>query len=161
MGVALFATILSMGALSHNAQAQTVTVGAQIGGVGGISDESAIASGVNININSLGWASFYADLTIAPFTAGTFMAIAPAFAFYPVDVEGFLFGGLVGVGFYNVPNDKSNFGFNYGIIGDFGISKKLSVGMTARQHLLTGGQKDSVWNVMLSLGYKFDGGGDW
>lgn len=151
-----------MGAVSHNANAQSVTVGVQVGGVGGVAeDDSGIATGINININSLGWASFYADLVVAPFEAGSFMAISPAFAFYPVDVEGFLFGGLVGVGFYNVPGDASNFGFHYGIIGDFAVSKRLSVGMTARQHLLTGGEKDSLWNVMMSLGYKFDGGGDW
>jgi hypothetical protein len=157
MGIA----ICVLGAMSHEAIAQRVTVGAQVGGVGGISDNSAIATGANININSLGWASFYADLVIAPFEEGSFLAISPAFAFYPVDVEGFLFGGLVGVGFYNVPKDPSNFGFHFGIIGDFNVSKRLSVGMTARQHILTGGEKDSLWNVMMSLGYTFDGGGDW
>jgi hypothetical protein len=154
-------TLMFLGAMSQNAQAQRVTVGAQVGGVGGVSNDSAIASGLNININSLGWASFYADFVMAPFAAGTFTAISPAFAFYPVDVEGFLFGGLVGVGFYNVPGDSSNFGFHYGIVGDFSVSKRFSVGMTARQHLLTGGSKDSLWNVMMSLGYTFDGGGDW
>ena len=157
LGISLFV----LGAVSQCAMAQRVTVGAQVGGVGGVGEESAIATGLNLNINSLGWASFYADFAMAPFKAGNFIAISPAFAFYPVDVEGFLFGGLVGVGFYNVPGDASNFGFHYGIIGDFNVSKRLSVGMTARQHLLTGGDTDSLWNVMMSLGYTFDGGGDW
>lgn len=154
--------VLSSGITSRKGLAQTLTVGAQVGGVGGVGSDSGIAWGANLNVNSFGWASFYSDIIVSPLTGGTLVAVSPAFAFYPVDADGFLFGGMVGVGFYSVPADNTTFGFNYGLIGDFAISRSLSIGMTARQHILTGsGNTDSMWNVMMSLGYKLEGGGDW
>lgn len=153
---------VALAALSQPGHAQTLTLGGGVGGIGGIKSESAIAWGAHLNVNSLGWAAFHAEFVAAPFADGTLIMGSPAFAFYPVDVDGFLFGGLVGVGFYKMPQSSTQFGFNYGIIGDFSISKKFSVGMTARQHLLTGSQEaDSLWNVMMTVGYKFESGGDW
>lgn len=153
--------LLGLGALSQNVRAQTVTVGAGIGGIGGVSSGSSIGWSGHVNVNSLGWAAFQADILMASFKSGFFVAGTPAFVFYPVDLDGVLFGPLVGVGFYRIPNDATTFGFNYGVTGDFGISKKLSVGMTARQHLMTGAKADTLWDVMMNLSYKFDGGGDW
>lgn len=145
----------------NESKAQTVSVGGQVGGLGGINDDSAIAWGGYLNVNTYGWAAFHADFFVAPFEAGTLFSASPGFAFYPVDLEGFLFGGIVGVGFYNVPDAGTEFGFNYGIIGDFSITKKLSVGMSARQHILPSGNNTYAWNVMMSLGYKFEAGGEW
>jgi hypothetical protein len=152
---------LFLPAFSTESKAQTVSVGAQVGGVGGINDDSAIAWGGYLNVNTYGWAAFHADFFAAPFDAGTLFSASPGFAFYPVDLEGFLFGGIVGVGFYTVPGADTEFGFNYGIIGDFSITNKFSVGMNARQHILPGNADNTSWNVMMSVGYKFEAGGEW
>lgn len=157
----LFLLIILAGFHFNSAKAQSITAGLGVGGLGGDGSDSSIGWTANLNVNSIGWAAFHAEVTVAPFKSGTLLMGSPAFAFYPMDLDGFLFGGLVGVGFYKLPVDGTLFGFNYGVVGDFAISKKVSVGMTARQHLLTGGGPDAIWNVLMSVGYKFDGGGDW
>lgn len=156
-----------LGAVSHKSQAQTLTLGIQVGGVGGLpqksgKDASGIGWGGNLNLNSLGWAAFNADFFTVSSDAGTTFALSPGFAFYPVNVDGFLFGGLLGIGFYKVPGASASFGVNYGLLGDFLVTKRFSIGMAARQHILTNsGAADSLWSVMMSVGYKFEGGGDW
>ncbi|MEO5667487.1 MAG: hypothetical protein ABIR96_05470 [Bdellovibrionota bacterium] len=143
---------------SFGAAAQSVKLGAHIGNLG-TEGGSEIAYGVNLETNPYGIAAFRIDATFASFAAGNYFSTSPALVIYPMDMEEMQFGILGGAGFYKIPGDKTRFGLNYGIKGDFALGKNVTVGMEARAHPIF--DVADVWTVFLTAALRFDLGGGW
>jgi hypothetical protein len=144
--------------LSWGAQAQSLQLGAHVGALG-VDSKSEIAYGINLTSNPYGFAGFRMDATFAEFSGARYFSTSPAVIFYPVDFAEMQLGVLGGAGFYKLPQDKTRFGTNFGVLGDFMLSKTLSVGMETRYHYVF--DADSVWTVFLTAAYKFELSGGW
>jgi hypothetical protein len=143
---------------SFGAAAQSVKIGGHVGALG--SDTSSeIAYGVNLTTNPYGIAAFRIDATFASFAQGTYFSSSPALVVYPMDFEEMQLGFLGGAGFYRLPGDKTRFGLNYGVIGDFALAENFTVGMEARAHPIF--DVADVWTVFLTAALRFDMGGGW
>jgi hypothetical protein len=142
---------------SLGAAAQSVQLGAHVGALSANKD-STIAYGVNLTSNPYGFAGFRIDATFADLD-GAYFSTSPAMVFYPVDFQEMQLGLLGGAGFYKLPGDKTRFGLNFGVLGDFALSQQLSVGMEARVHPIF--QVEDVWTVFLTASYRFELGGGW
>jgi hypothetical protein len=137
---------------SIGAFAQSVAIGAHVGAVG--ADSSEIGYGVNLTADPYGVAAFRIDATFAPFAAGNYFSTSPAVIVYPFNFEEMKLGFLGGAGFYSIPADKTHFGLNYGVIGDFSLSENFSVGMEARGHSIF--DVEDMWSVFLTAAFRFD-----
>jgi len=144
--------------VSLQATAQSVKFGGHVGAVGGDSG-SEIAYGVNLTTNPYGFAAFRIDATLASFTDGTYFSTSPAVVLYPVDFEEMQLGFLAGAGFYRLPYDKTRFGLNYGVIGDFALGENFTVGMEARAHPIF--DVADIWTVFLTAALRFELGDGW
>jgi hypothetical protein len=149
-------TILALGVSS---QAQTLQVGGHIGAVGGSQASSEIAYGAHLTSNPYSMAGFRIDATAANFSGGTYFSTSPAVVFYPVDFDEMKLGVLVGAGFHRRPSDKTRFAVNYGVLGDFSLSKTLSVGFDTRAHSIF--DVEDLWTVFLTMGFRFELDGGW
>ena len=141
---------------SFGATAQSVQLGGHVGALGSDSS-SEIGYGVNLTANPYGFAAFRIDATFADFSGGSYFSTSPALILYPIDVPEMQLGILGGAGFYKMPGDKTRFGLNYGIVGDFSLTDTLTVGMEARMHPVF--DVADVWTVFLTAAYRFQLGG--
>jgi len=141
------------------AQAQSLQVGGHIGAFGGGGGESEIAYGAHLVASPYTQFGFRIDATAASLPGGTYFSTSPAIIFYPVDFQEMKLGVLGGAGFHRIPNDKTRFALNYGIIGDFSLTDTVSVGFDARNHSIFDIQ--DIWTVFVTMGFRFELDGGW
>lgn len=143
---------------SVGASAQSVKLGGHVGALASDS-VSEIAYGINLTTNPYGFAAFRLDATFSNFESGSYFSTSPAVILYPMDFEEMQIGFLGGAGFYKLPGDKTRFGLNYGVTGDFALAENFSVGMEARAHPIF--DVADVWTVFLTAAFRFEVGGGW
>jgi len=157
--LALFACCV-LALATNSISAQEVKVGGHLGAVGSMEgDANAIGYGVNLLVVPSGWAGLQLDATMAYFNGGTYFASSPAIVLFPVNMGEIRAGIMAGPGFYKEPARSLKFGFNLGAMGEFNINDHFNVGMMGRWHPVLGTY--DMFDVFVTLGYKFDMGGGW
>lgn len=145
-------------------QAAEFVLGGHVGALGTTrngknSNESILAYGANLKINPYDWAALKLDATFGRMNSESYFSTSPALMLSPILFEEFNIGFLAGPGFYKLPGQDTKFGLNFGIAGDFNLSKNLSVGMESRYHPIF--DSVDVWNVFVTMGFRFSAGDDW
>ena len=149
-------------ALTPTAQAQEFKLGAHVGALGTTSpSDSTIAYGAHFLVNPFSIAGFQIDATFGRFNGATYFSTSPAVVVYVVDYSEFRLGLMGGPGFYKFPGDSTKFGLHIGAMGEFSLTDNFIVGMETRFHPVIGDNAPNVWNVFLTVGYRFEAGGGW
>lgn len=157
---------LALGAFVFSLQAfsQEYTLGAHTGALGR-GNQTEIAYGAHVNINPLGWAALEVDATFARFNKeNSYWSTSPGIVLYPIDFDVFRIGFVGGPGFYKYEGFETKFGLHGGMVGEFSLLDNFVVGMQTQYHgvfdtIANGGE--DVWNVFVTLGYRFEVDGGW